>query len=156
MNKTEKMLVGEGTFAVLLMVFSLGIGYLSYQIAGFSSINSAGAFPLGVSLIMLLSSAAILLDLRKKSRPDSRGWITAFKQFSATHFPKRTLVFLALAIVYLGAIQWASFYLSTFAFLVASIVYLRNGRVASAGVIAAGLLLIIYLLFTLAFSVYLP
>mgnify|MGYP006150041735 CR=1 FL=1 len=54
MNKTEKMLVGERSFCVLLLVFSLAILYLAYQIAGFSSANSPGAFPLGVGLVMLL------------------------------------------------------------------------------------------------------
>ena len=52
--------------------------------------------------------------------------------------------------------QWVSFYVSTFFFLVLSIVYLRNGRVLNAVLIAAVLLVLIYLLFSLAFSVYLP
>ena len=57
---------------------------------------------------------------------------------------------------YLAAIQWVSFYVSTFLFLVLSIVYLRKGRVLNAILIAAVLLVLIYLLFSLAFSVYLP
>lgn len=53
-------------------------------------------------------------------------------------------------------IQWASFYVSTFVFLMLSIVYLRRGKVLSA-LLASGIsVLAIYLLFTLAFSVYLP
>lgn len=156
MNKTEKMLVGERTFCVLLLAFSLVILYLAYQIAGFSSINSAGAFPLGVGLIMLLSALKICAELLHKAKPDCSGWLDACKQFHRQHFPKRTLIFAALAVVYLAAIQWASFYVSTFFFLVLSIVYLRSGRVAGALLVAGLLLLVIYLLFTLAFSVYLP
>ena len=56
MNKTDKMLVGERTFCVLLLVFSLAIFYLAYQISGFSSINSPGAFPIGVALVMIFSA----------------------------------------------------------------------------------------------------
>lgn len=156
MNKSKKMLVGERTFSVLLLVGSLLVMHQAYQITGFSSVNSAGAFPLGVSLILLLSALAILLDLRNKSRPDTQGWFDSFKQFSRQHFPKRTLIFGGLAIAYLAAIQFISFYLSTFLFLVLSMIYLRNGRVVAALSIAAGLILLIYLLFTLAFSVYLP
>jgi hypothetical protein len=50
MKKTEQMLVGERTFSVLLVILSLAVLYLAYQIAGFSSVNSSGAFPLAVGL----------------------------------------------------------------------------------------------------------
>lgn len=156
MNKTDKMLVGERTFCVLLLLASLVIFYLAYQISGFSSVNSPGAFPIGVALVMILSAVKIAFELIGKTGPDCSGWLDAFRQFRDTHFPRRTLVFGLLAVAYLAAIQWASFYVSTFAFLVLSIVYLRGGRVLNAILIAAVLLALIYLLFSLAFSVYLP
>ena len=157
MNQTDKMLVGERTFCVLLLVFSLVIFYLAYQISGFSSVNSPGAFPLGVALVMILSAVKISTELIGKAKPDCSGWLNAFRQFRSTHFPKRTLVFGLLAVTYLAAIQWVSFYISTFLFLVLSIVYLRGGkRVLNAVMIAGVLLVMIYLLFSLAFSVYLP
>lgn len=156
MNKTEKMLVGERSFCALLLVFSLAILYLAYDISGFSSVNSPGAFPLGVGLVMLLSVVKIAFELAAKGKPDSHGWLDAFNRFRREHFPKRTLIFLGLAVAYLAAIQWISFYVSTFIFLVLSIVYLRGGRVLNAMCVAALLLIVIYLLFTLAFSVYLP
>ncbi|PKM32151.1 MAG: tripartite tricarboxylate transporter TctB family protein [Gammaproteobacteria bacterium HGW-Gammaproteobacteria-12] len=156
MNKTDKMLVGERTFCVLLLLASLVVFYLAYQISGFSSINSPGAFPLGVALVMILSAGKIAVELIGKAKPDCSGWLDAFQQFRNTHFPRRTLVFGLLAVAYLAAIQWVSFYVSTFLFLVLSIVYLRGGRVLNAILIAAVLLVLIYLLFSLAFSVYLP
>jgi hypothetical protein len=156
MKKTEQMLVGERTFSVLLVILSLAVLYLAYQIAGFSSVNSSGAFPLAVGLIMLLSALSILFQLRQKTRSDSHGWLDSFKQFARQHFPKRTLIFGALAVAYLASIQWLSFYLSTFLFLVLSMIYLRNGRIFGALLTSALLLLLIYLMFTLAFSVYLP
>ncbi|MBG0845577.1 tripartite tricarboxylate transporter TctB family protein [Pseudomonas chengduensis] len=156
MNKTDKMLVGERTFCVLLLLASLVMFYLAYQISGFSSVNSPGAFPLGVALVMILSALKIAVELIGKAKPDCSGWLDAFQQFRDTHFPRRTLVFGLLAVAYLAAIQWVSFYVSTFAFLVLSIVYLRGGRVLNAILIAAVLLVLIYLLFSLAFSVYLP
>ncbi|MGG2398671.1 tripartite tricarboxylate transporter TctB family protein [Pseudomonas sp. SH1-B] len=156
MNKTDKMLVGERTFCVLLLVASLVIFYLAYQISGLTSVNSPGAFPIGVSLVMILSAVKITLEMFGKAKPDCNGWLDAFQQFRNAHFPRRTLVFGLLAVAYLAAIQWASFYVSTFFFLVLSIVYLRSGRVLNAIVIAGLLLVLIYLLFSLAFSVYLP
>ncbi|CAM3240210.1 Tripartite tricarboxylate transporter TctB family [Ectopseudomonas mendocina] len=157
MNKTDKMLVGERTFCALLLVFSLAIFYLAYQISGFSSANSPGAFPIGVALVMILSAVKIVFELIGKTRPDCSGWLDAFQQFRRQHFPKAVLIFGLLAVAYLAAIQWASFYVSTFFFLVLSIVYLRGGtRVLNAVMIAGVLLVMIYLLFSLAFSVYLP
>lgn len=156
MNKTDKMLVGERTFCALLLVFSLVIFYLAYQISGFSSANSPGAFPIGVALVMILSAVKIAFELVGKARPGCSGWLDAFQQFRRQHFPKAVLIFGLLAVTYLAAIQWVSFYVSTFLFLVLSIVYLRNGRVLNAILIAAVLLVLIYLLFSLAFSVYLP
>ena len=157
MNKTDKMLVGERTFCALLLVFSLAIFYLAYQISGFSSANSPGAFPIGVALVMILSAVKIAFELLGMARPDCSGWLDAFQQFRRQHFPKAVLIFGLLAVAYLAAIQWASFYVSTFFFLVLSIVYLRGGtRVLNAVMIAGVLLVMIYLLFSLAFSVYLP
>jgi putative tricarboxylic transport membrane protein len=156
MNKTDKMLVGERTFCALLLVFSLAIFYLAYQISGFSSANSPGAFPIGVALVMILSAVKIAFEVIGKARPDCSGWLDAAQQFRLQHFPKRTMIFGLLAVIYLAAIQWASFYISTFLFLVLAIVYLRGGRVLNAVCVAVALLIVIYLLFSLAFSVYLP
>lgn len=156
MNKTGKMLVGERTFSVLLLIFSVLVLYQAYRIAGFSSISSPGAFPLGISLIMLLSAIRVFFELRYRQPAGSNGWFDAMKQFGRLHFPRRILIFTVLAIIYLAAIQWASFYVSTFLFLLLSIVYLRNGRIVSALFTSALSVLLIYLLFTLAFSVYLP
>ena len=88
MNKTDKMLVGERTFCALLLVFSLAIFYLAYQISGFSSANSPGAFPIGVALVMILSAVKIVFELIGKTRPDCSGWLDAFQQFRRQHFPK--------------------------------------------------------------------
>lgn len=155
MKKTTPLLVGERTFCALLLVVALGIGTLAYQIAGFSSINSPGAFPLGASAVMILAALSILLDLLRRPPATSRGWWDAAQQFQRAHFPPRTLIFAALTILYLATIHF-SFYASTFAFLVLSMLYLRRGRLISALAISALLLVLIYLLFSLAFSVYLP
>lgn len=156
MSKQETMLVGERTFYALLLVLTLGIGYLAYDISGFSSLNSPGAFPIGASAIMLLSAVLLIVEMLAKTAPQTQGWLDAASQFLKAHFPLTTLVFLGLAVAYLAAMQFVSFYICTFVFLVLSIVYLRRGRVVSAVAVAALLLAIIYVLFSLVFSVYLP
>lgn len=149
-------MVGECTFSVLMLAISLGILYVAYNISGFSSFNSPGAFPIGVGLIALISALKVGQEVLSKAKHPYAGWANAAKQFCAEHFPTRTLVFLGLSAVYLFIMKWVSFYISTFLFLVFAIVYLRSGRMFNAMLIAGFLLLVIYLLFTLAFSVYLP
>ncbi|HWV10745.1 MAG TPA: tripartite tricarboxylate transporter TctB family protein [Pseudomonas sp.] len=155
MNTQKKVPVGERTFCVLLVILSVAVLYQAYLIAGFSSVSSPGAFPLGISIVMLISSVRVLYELRGKERQSS-SWSDAFKRFNHEHFPRHIVVFTLLSIAYLAAIQWVSFYVSTFVFLMASIVYLRRGKLLSALFAATVSVLTIYALFTLAFSVYLP
>lgn len=148
----EKLLVGELCFAWLLLALAGGVAMLAYRIAGFSGISSPGAFPLGI----MLSAGCILVGALRKQSADACDWLDATRQFCRQHFPRRILVFTALAVAYLASIQWASFYVSTFVFLLLSVLYLRGGRPLIALLTSALSVGLIYLLFSLAFSVYLP
>lgn len=155
MSTSKKVPVGERTFCVLLVIFSLFVLHQAYLISGFSSISSPGAFPLGAGTVLLIAAVRVLWELRGKPT-HGEGWVASAKRFSHEHFPRHIVVFTLLSVAYLAVIQWASFYVSTFVFLMLSIVYLRRGKVLSA-LMASGIsVLAIYLLFTLAFSVYLP
>ncbi|MBA1274736.1 tripartite tricarboxylate transporter TctB family protein [Stutzerimonas azotifigens] len=154
--ETPKKRVGEVAFSVLLLLFSAAVLIAAYQIAGFTSISSPGAFPLGVGLVLLLSSGKILLELRHKRASDEPSWAGSCKRFCAEHFPLRNVILILLAVLYLAAIQWATFYVATFVFLLLAITFLRKGRPVSALLISALSVGLIYLMFTLAFSVYLP
>ncbi len=155
MSTSKKVPVGERTFCILLVIFSLFVLYQAYLISGFSSISSPGAFPLGVGVVLLISAVQVLWELRGKAT-HGEGWAASAKRFSHEHFPRHIVVFTLLSVAYLAIIQWASFYVSTFAFLMFSIVYLRRGKLLSALLASSVSLVAIYLLFTLAFSVYLP
>lgn len=155
-NTLEKRLVGELAFVCLLLVLAAGVAVQAYGIAGFSGISSPGAFPLGISAVLLLAGGRILIDTLRRPDSGAGNWLAAARQFCAQHFPRRILVFTVLAVAYLASIQWASFYVSTFVFLLLSILYLRSGRPLVALLTSALLVGLIYLLFTLAFSVYLP
>ena len=155
-EQRKPVVIGERTFCLLIAALSVGILYVAYGISGFESVNSPGAFPMGVGLICLISAIKICFEAFGDQKPDTQGMADAAKQFINAHFPARTLVFLLLAAVYLISMEWVSFYIATFCFLVGAIVYLRRARIVGAIAVAALLLLTIYLLFTLAFSVYLP
>lgn len=155
-NKPDKLQAGERAFDWLLLIFSLAVFYQAYQITGFSSINSAGAFPIGLSLIMIASSVAVLVGHHRKARPDTRGPLHELIVFLNEHFPPVVLTFSALAIVYLAVIRPLGFFPSTFIFLALAFIFLRRGKIVSSLVISAFAIAVIYGLFTLVFRVYLP
>jgi hypothetical protein len=155
-HKPPQLQAGERAFDWLLLVFSLAVFYQAYRITGFSSINSAGAFPIGLSLIMIGSSIAVLAGHRRKAHPDTHGPFDELTRFLRQHFPPVVLAFCALAIVYLAQIRPLGFLPSTFAFLALSFIFLRRGKIASSLIISALAIAVIYGLFTLVFRVYLP
>ena len=152
----EKRQVGELVFVGLLLALAAGVAVQAWRIAGFSGISSPGAFPLGVSAVLLLAGGCILVDTLRKPACGAGGWLAAARQFASQHFPRCILVFIALAVAYLASIQWASFYPATFVFLLLAALYLGRGRPLVA-LLASGVSTgLIWLLFSLAFSVYLP
>lgn len=155
MKEPQTRLVGELVFGAVLVLLSLGIAYLAYSISGFSSLNSAGAFPIGISFIMVVSALWCLFEALMK-KPAAVHGMAALRQFCREHFPVRLVVFLAMAVVYLAVMDWISFYASTFIFISACIFYLRRGGLLLALGVSALALAVIYLMFTLVFSVYLP
>lgn len=148
---------GEKLFDWLLLLLSIGVLYEAYRIDGGLRLNSAGSFPVGLALIMLASSIALLISHRHKRRATD---ITTARQEAETflkeHFKPPIIAFTVCSIVYLVAINWASFYISTFCFLAAMFAYYRKGKILSSVCIAAITIGVIYVLFTMVFRVYLP
>ncbi|MDQ7734606.1 tripartite tricarboxylate transporter TctB family protein [Halomonas sp. SpR1] len=156
-KKIERVRAGEKVFDWLLLLFSVGVLYEAYRIDNGVQLNSAGSFPVGLALIMLASSIAILFSHRRKQRdPQIRSAAQEFKVFLNEHFKPHIVVFSIVSILYLVAIVWTSFYISTFIFLAAMFIYYRQGKVISSLVIASLAIAVIYVLFTIVFRVYLP
>lgn len=156
-KKIERVQAGEKVFDWLLLLLSIGVLVEAYRIDGGLRLNSAGSFPVGLALVMLASSLAILASHRYKRRDERiHSALHEFQVFLHDHFRPHIVVFSIAAVIYLAAIVWASFYVSTFLFLAAMFIYLRQGRVISSLIITAVALAIIYVLFTVVFRVYLP
>lgn len=156
-KKIERVQAGEKVFDWLLLLLSIGVLVEAYRIDGGLRLNSAGSFPVGLALVMLASSLAILFSHRYKRRDERiHSAMQEFREFFHEHFQPHIVVFSVGAMIYLAAIVWASFYVSTFIFLAAMFIYLRQGKVVSSLIIAAVALAIIYVLFTVVFRVYLP
>ncbi|GHE22185.1 tripartite tricarboxylate transporter TctB family protein [Halomonas urumqiensis] len=156
-KKIERVQAGEKVFDWLLLLFSIGLLFEAYRIDGGLLANSAGSFPMGLALVMLAASAAILASHRYKRRdPRIRSAFHEFQVFLSEHFKIHIVVFTVVAVLYLAAINWASFYISTAVFLAAMFIYFRQGKVVSSLIITAAAIAVIYVLFTMVFRVYLP
>ncbi|MDW5377596.1 tripartite tricarboxylate transporter TctB family protein [Halomonas sp. HP20-15] len=158
MSSHTKLQPGERAFNLLLLLFSLGVLYEAYRIsgAGFESINSPGAFPVGLSVLLIVSMLVIIAGQFRKEKPNTRGALDEARQFLHEHFPLPIVIFSALAIGYLFLLEPLGFVVATPIFLYVAMVYLRHGRFVSSAIIAAVSIAIIYALFKLLFQVYLP
>lgn len=156
-KKIERVLAGEKTFDWLLLLFSIGVLFEAYRIDGGLRLNSAGSFPIGLALVMLISSLAILASHRYKQRdPRIRSALHECQVFLHEHFKPHIIVFTIISVIYLAAIIWLSFFISTFVFLAVMFIYFRQGKVISSLIITTVAIAVIYVLFTMVFRVYLP
>lgn len=156
-KKIERVQAGEKAFDWLLMLFSIGVLIEAFRIDGELRLNAAGSFPVGLALVMLASSVAILFSHRHKRRdPRIRSARHEAEVFLHEHFQPHIVIFSVVAVLYLAAIVWASFYVSTFVFLAALFIYFRQGKFISSLIITSAAIAVIYGLFTMVFRVYLP
>lgn len=156
MSQRSPLQNGERAFSWLLLLFSLGVFYEAYRIAGFSSISSPGAFPIGLSLLMIGTMVVIIVGQFRRPKPENDGALDEMRRFASEHFPLTFVVFALLAIGYLVLLEPLGFVVATMLFLFVSMVYFNRGKVLMSALIAAGAIVIIYALFTLLFQVYLP
>ncbi len=140
--------------ALLLLVFSIGAFYQSYDIAGFSSVSSAGAVPLFASSIMVLSSLVILFKSLRSGQQ-----LTAenrWRERLRVILPWRVLLMVALISAYLYAMPRLGFLLSSGVFLFASLSLLWRRGVVKIGAVTVLSLVVINIVFRTLFQVVLP
>lgn len=144
---------GELVFVVLLVVFSLFAAWQAWAIAGFSSPSSPGMFPMFAAATMVVSGLFILAETARKKPAGERS--AAAGVFSAIT-PLRLIVFSAMIVAYMLALEPAGFLASSFVFLFAAIAYLHRGHILLTLVVSAASLAVIYVVFRHVFSVVLP
>ena len=152
MNKSKKLRPGEKVFSFILIIFSVILFFESYKISGFSGLTTSGAMPMFASTIMLIASIFIFRETLKK---DSKN---KFNLLKVTQYllPKQLIFFVSLVLIYVLAIPYFGFTLSSGTFLIISILNLWNkGFVWSLGVSALSIA-VIYFLFRIVFQVILP
>lgn len=146
---------GELVFGYLMLAVAVFLFYKSYTIAKFSSLSSAGSFPLLATGIMVVSALVILVKAHRTAPADTGGHsLTATFLRSVT--PRHFLVFLALTLLYTALISPIGFLAASFLYLVATMLYLYERKIPLVLGIAVVTLVSMYVIFQLAFTVVLP
>lgn len=170
---------GETIFVVVLIAFSATALWLAHSIAGFSKWSSPGVFPMLASATMLVCSLFILKDcLRNRNKavslaqqdpsvqtatsvPDPTlksdtpsNTVNAASEHGV--LPKRVVILSILMVTYVAAMPTLGFLIDSGLFLFVSISYLWNRSAWMALLVSLLALIIIHIVFRLAFQVILP
>jgi len=156
MKENRKLRAGENFFAWLMFAFSLFVLIQAYLISGFSSISSPGTFPMGAAAIMVVAMALTLLNNRKLERPYADRLKNELQQAAKEVLPLVFLVYTGIIIGYMILIQPIHFLPSSFAFLLASMIYLKGSTIIKSLIISILTLACIYVVFQYFFRVVLP
>ncbi|SBS36293.1 Tripartite tricarboxylate transporter TctB family protein [Marinomonas spartinae] len=140
---------GEVVFSLLLVVFSLFVFWQAYKIAGFSSMSSAGAFPMAASFAMLLSSCFIFVKTLRT--PKAQGM-----RFFYHCLPPVVAFIMAIILIYAVLLNSVGFTLTSFAFLFICIQTLHRRSPFYTFALSLITLIVVYIVFRLIFQVVLP
>jgi putative tricarboxylic transport membrane protein len=155
-REKRKLHAAENVFTLLMLVFSVIVLILAYQISGFSSISSPGMFPMLAAGVMVISLIFLLLDNRKAEKPDADGLKEELRQAAKGIFSPVFLVYTGIIIIYMLIMEPLHFLPSSFVFLLGSMIYLKGSTPLKSLFISLGTLAGIYLIFHYLFRVVLP
>ena len=144
---------GEYVFSVALLAFSLFAAWQAWRISGFSSLSSAGVFPMIATFTMAVSGVFIVAEA-VRARPEAEGG--SVRALAAEIAPLRLVVFAVLIVAYMLALEPAGFIVSSFLFLFLGMSFLYRKSVLVNLAASAGSLVVIYIVFRHVFSVVLP
>lgn len=144
---------GALIFALILVVASLILAHQAWSIAGFSSLSSAGVFPMLATGTMLVSGVIVAIQTARQKPAAEPG---GRKTFLAEVIAPRILLFAALIIAYMLLLQPLGFVLSSFLFTFAGIAYLWRGGLLRTLLTSVVAVAVIYVLFRYVFVVVLP
>ena len=150
-NDTQERRPGELVFNAVLLIFSLFMFWHAYRIAGFSSLSSAGAFPMAMSALMAVTSSTVLL--RTWRRRAARGGLQAFW---VQILPQVAVVFSVFILGYSLLLKPLGFVVASFLFLLVSTWFLEGGRFKRSLLLSVVSIVAVYIVFRLVFQVVLP
>lgn len=154
-RETEKLRPGEFYFDIIILLGSVVVLVLAYQISGFA-LSAAGTFPMASGGVMVLSILLVLIGNRKKERENKGGFASEMQQAIREILTKEFVVFTILLVLYAVAIEPLHFLPSSIVFVCLSMIYLKGCSPGKAILIGTGTLGCIYVVFLYFFKVLLP
>ena len=145
---------GELAFGYLALLVSMFLFSQAYAIDGFSSISSAGVFPLAAASVMIVTSLVTILRTHRMDHPTED--VPVSQAFMREVTPWDVIVFAGLTAAYAAAMAPLGFVPSSFLFLASAMLYLRRGGILVALGVSALTLGLVYLIFRVVFEVILP
>jgi putative tricarboxylic transport membrane protein len=142
---------GEVVFATLMLLISLLLFWQAHRISGFTSKSSPGAFPLAATGVMVIAAVVALANTLASPKGDN-----SFAALRAQIIPNVVLGFAALIVAYGLFLESVGFVLTSLAFLFGGILLLYRRGVGPAFGWALVSIIIVYVIFRLAFKVVLP
>lgn len=155
MIKNRPRLPGELSFMALMVAFSAFMLWTSFYISKFDSISSPGVFPMLCSALMVVTGLMSLRQAWRSQAPNDSGQ-SVFQQFVVQLAPVRLILFTALIVVYMLALEVTGFLVSSYVFLLFSMQVLGSKRFIFNLLISGVVLICIFIVFRTAFSVVLP
>ena len=147
---------GEIIFIVLLLAFSIFLLYHAWQISGFESYTSAGAYPMVTTGVMIASGLVALFQSLKTPREPGETGESLARQFWRVITPPLILVFTIITIGYMVLLEKLGFVVTSYLFLVISMYVLGSRNILLNLGVGALTLGVIYVVFQTIFSVTLP
>jgi len=142
---------GERILLWFLLAFSIFILIQAFILPNLKDLSSPGAFPIFIISIMILSVLRILWKNRRHHSAFKIG--EEFGKAIPLAFPKTVAAYTAILILYIFLLYPLHFWASSYLFLVGSFLFLKGAKIFQSFLIAAGMLVAIYLLFQYLFRV---
>lgn len=156
MHTSRRRLPGELVFSILLIAFSLFMLWQAYTISQFTSITSAGAFPMFVAVVMLLSGLKAASETVKLTPAPGAEGESVWQQFVRQVTPGMLVQFVIAIAAYMFSLERAGFVLSSYVFLVVSMWLLGSRKWVLNIWVSALSLAVVYVIFQTIFAVVLP
>jgi len=156
MHTPRRRPAGEIVFTVLLVAVSLFMLWTAYGISGFSSLTSAGAFPMVATGVMVLTGIANVVHALREQPTAAKPGESLVGKFVREVTPGVLIAFTAAIVVYMLLLDRLGFLISSYLFLVASMGLLGSRRIVLNLAVSAVCLAVIYAIFQTIFSVVLP
>ncbi|MDD4726005.1 MAG: tripartite tricarboxylate transporter TctB family protein [Tissierellia bacterium] len=150
---------GEVTFLLVNVLLGIILFILSIQIyKKDTTLSSQGAFPFILSILMMVMSALMIVELKKYDKVDisEKKALVKIREIIAYIFPGKIFPIMTLIVIYAVVLPRVGFTISTFFFLSLSLITFHPRDIVKSLLISAGVVGVILVIFQYIFKVMLP